>query len=142
MTPADHSDHFGRLLAGLSNPRAYPFPVEGVEVHQTHLSAVFLAGPFAYKVKKPIDLGFVDFRSLASRRRDCEEEVRLNRRLAPEVYLGVVPVSEADGAPGDLGLAVEGAGRVAEWAVKMERLPASSTLAARLGPEGPGVEPD
>ena len=67
--------------------------MDAVEVHQTHISVVFLAGPFAYKIKKPVNLGFVDFSTLEKRQHFCEEEVRLNRRLAPHVYLGVVPVT-------------------------------------------------
>src|SRR5947199_1503250 len=103
---------FPRLLAALADPGAYPFPVADVEVRQTHISVVFLAGPYAYKVKKPVSLGFLDFSTLARRRHFCEEEVRLNRRLAPSVYLGVVPLARA----GD-GLRWEGAGEVIEWGV-------------------------
>jgi aminoglycoside phosphotransferase family enzyme/predicted kinase len=114
---------FSTLLDALSRPEAYPHPVESVEVHQTHLSAVFLAGPWAYKIKKPIALDFVDFRTLESRRHFCEEEVRLNRRLAPAVYRGVVPVVQA----GD-GLRVGGEGEPVEWAVWMERLPEKARL--------------
>ena len=69
-------------------------------MRQTHISVVFLAGPYVYKVKKPVDLGFLDFGTLARRRHYCEEEVRLNRRLAPEVYVGVVPVTRGRGTPG------------------------------------------
>jgi aminoglycoside phosphotransferase family enzyme/predicted kinase len=115
------------LIAALTDPRAYPFPVAGVEVRQTHISAVFLAGAYAYKVKKPVGLGFLDFTTLERRRHDCDEEVRLNRRLAPQVYLGVVPVTRAGAA-----LSVEGAGEVVEWAVKMLRLPDGATLLQRL----------
>ena len=78
------------LLAALSRPEAYPEPVTAVEVRQTHISVVFLTDAHAYKVKKPVDLGFLDFRSLEQRRHFCAEEVRLNRPLAPSVYLGVV----------------------------------------------------
>ena len=117
-----------QLIEALADPAAYPFPVDRVEVHQTHISVVFLAGRFAYKVKKPVDLGFLDFTSLDRRRHFCEEEVRLNRRLAPSVYLGVVPVARTS-----TGLALEGPGEAVEWAVKMERLPAEATLGARLG---------
>ena len=85
-----------QLIEALSDPAAYPDPVGEVEVRQTHISAVFLAGPHVYKVKKPVELGFLDFSTLAKRRHFCEEEVRLNRRLAPEVYLGVVPVTRDD----------------------------------------------
>src|SRR5262245_22809428 len=91
-----------RLIDALSKPSAYPFPVQAVEVYHTHISVVFLAGPYAYKVKKPVDMGFLDFRTLDKRRHFCDEEVRLNRRLAPSVYLGVAPI---DGM-----LKVEGSG--------------------------------
>jgi aminoglycoside phosphotransferase family enzyme/predicted kinase len=119
--------HTADLIRQLSHPSAYPHPVAAVEIHQTHISAVFLAGRYAYKVKKPLDLGFLDFTTLARRRHFCEEEVRLNRRLAPDVYLGVVPIT-ASGA----GLRVAGAGEPVEWAVQMRRLPADHTLRARL----------
>jgi aminoglycoside phosphotransferase family enzyme/predicted kinase len=116
-----------RLIEALSDPAAYPDPVGAVEVRHTHISAVFLAGPHVYKVKKPVALGFLDFSTLEKRHHLCEEEVRLNRRLAPEVYLGVVPVTR-DGTA----VRVEGAGEVVEWAVKMRRLPEEATLLSRL----------
>jgi aminoglycoside phosphotransferase family enzyme len=116
-----------RLLEALSRPEAYPYPVDAVTVCQTHISAVFLAGPYVYKVKKPVDLGFLNFSTPALRRHFCEEEVRLNRRLAPSVYLGVVPVTRAGET-----LQVEGPGEVVEWAVKMRRLPDEAALARRL----------
>lgn len=116
-----------RLIDLLSAPSAYPHPVDAVEVRQTHISAVFLAGPYAYKVKKPLDLGFLDFTTLERRRHFCLEEVRLNRRLAPDVYLGAVPVSSR-GA----GLRMDGEGEALEWAVWMRRLPDRATLAHRL----------
>src|SRR3954449_9716970 len=116
------------LIAALSDLRAYPDAVDRVEVRQTHISAVFLAGRHVYKVKKPVRLGFLDFSTLEKRRYFCEEEVRLNRRLAPAVYLGVVPVARQ----GD-GLRVEGGGPVVDWAVKMARLPDEATLRERLG---------
>ncbi|MFO0952413.1 MAG: hypothetical protein U0835_14945 [Isosphaeraceae bacterium] len=125
------------LIEALSAPSAYRYPVGEVEVRQTHISAVFLAGPFAFKVKKPVVLPFADFGTAERRRHFCEEEVRLNRRLAPEVYLGVVPVARDDAG----GLQVEGPGPAVEWAVKMQRLPDDATLAARLKPGGGGVDP-
>lgn len=115
------------LLHALAQPAAYPFAVGEVEVHQTHISAVFLAGDFAYKLKKPVNLGFVDFSTLEKRRHFCEEEVRLNRRLAPSVYLGVVPIVATPA-----GLRIEGEGQLVDWAVKMRRLPAEATLENRL----------
>jgi aminoglycoside phosphotransferase family enzyme/predicted kinase len=123
------------LIDALSRPSAYPFPVDEVRVIQTHISAVFLAGPFAYKVKKPVNPGFLDFTTLDKRRHFCEEEVRLNRRLAPDVYLGVVPVVRNDG-----GLRFEGPGEPIEWAVKMRRLPAGATLHERLQADAVGPE--
>jgi aminoglycoside phosphotransferase family enzyme/predicted kinase len=116
-----------RLIEALSQPNAYPFPVHEVEVHYTHLSVVFLAGSHAYKLKKPVNLGFVDFTTPEKRRYFCEEEVRLNRRLAPGVYQGVVPVTLRG-----TDLHVEGSGEVVDWTVKMERLPAEATLLRRL----------
>jgi len=80
------------IIRGLRMGAAYPHPVDDVRVLHTHVSVVFLAGDFAYKVKKPVDLGFLDFTTLDRRRHFCHEEVRLNRRLAPDVYHGVVPI--------------------------------------------------
>ena len=89
-----------RLIEALSDPAAYPEPVGAVEVRQTHISAVFFAGTHVYKVKKPVDLGFVDYSTLEKRRHFCDEEVRLNRRPAPEVYHGVVAVTRDGGRSG------------------------------------------
>jgi aminoglycoside phosphotransferase family enzyme/predicted kinase len=116
------------LIDDLSRRSAYPYEAATVEVCQTHISVVFLAGPFVYKLKKPVDLGFLDFTTLEKRRHFCHEEVRLNRRLAPDVYLGVVPVTRVQDR-----LVFEGAGEVVDFAVKMRRLPDDATLQARLG---------
>ncbi len=117
-----------RLLTALAEPGAYPHSAAALEVRHTHISAVFLAGDHVYKVKKPLDLGFLDFTTLERRRHFCCEEVRLNRRLAPSVYLGVVPIV----ARGD-GVRVGGEGEPVEWAVHMRRLPDDATLEQRLG---------
>jgi aminoglycoside phosphotransferase family enzyme/predicted kinase len=116
-----------QLIAELSQPAAYSYPVPLIEVRQTHISVVFLAGSFVYKIKKPVDLGFLDFSSLEKRRHYCQEEVRLNRRLAPEVYLDVVPVTV-----GPSGARFEGRGDAIEWAVKMQRLPDDANMESRL----------
>jgi len=116
------------LIAALSSPAAYPYPVDDIQLCQTHISLVFLAGDCAYKVKKSVHLDFLDFSTLELRRHFCDEEVRLNQRLAPSVYHGVVPVTRV----GDQ-LTFEGTGEVIEWAVKMERLPEEATLRHRLG---------
>ena len=105
-------------LAYLARPESYREGTAAVEVIETHWSYVFLTERLAYKLKKPLRDVFRDFTSLEGRRRNCEEEVRLNRRLAPDVYLGVVPL--AAGAPG---LRLEGDGPPCEWLVKMRRLP-------------------
>jgi aminoglycoside phosphotransferase family enzyme/predicted kinase len=128
MSPSD-------LIAALSVASAYPYPVAAVAVRQTHISIVFLAGPFAYKIKKPVSLGFLDFSTLTKRRHFCDEEVRLNRRLAQGVYHGVVPVTRAG-----TGLRFEGDEELVEWAVKMTRLPDEATL--RAGVERGAVGPD
>jgi aminoglycoside phosphotransferase family enzyme/predicted kinase len=116
-----------RLIEAMSRPTAYPEPPGEVQIRQTHISVVFLAGRQAYKIKKPVALGFLDFRTLEARRHFCAEEVRLNRRLAPAVYQGVVPVTRS----GD-GLRFGGEGEAIEWAVQMERLPEEATLLNRL----------
>jgi aminoglycoside phosphotransferase family enzyme/predicted kinase len=111
------------LIAAMMRPDFYPEHPPSVELRQTHISWVLLAGDFVYKIKKPLSFSFVDYSTLARRRHFCEEEVRLNRRLSHGVYLGVVPIVTRDG-----GFAVgddesHKAGRVAEYAVKMRRLP-------------------
>ncbi|HEY7428025.1 MAG TPA: hypothetical protein VH682_27575 [Gemmataceae bacterium] len=116
-----------RLIESLSRPEAYPEPPAEVQVRQTHISVVFLAGRHAYKIKKPVALGFLDLSTLEARRLFCVEEVRLNRRLAPAVYQGVVPVTRS----GD-GLRFGGDGEALEWAVQMQRLPEEATLLNRL----------
>src|SRR5437870_196776 len=115
------------LIQALSEPSAYPHAVDEVEVRHTHISVVFLAGNYAYKIKKPVSLGFLDFSTLEKRRHFCSEEVRLNRRLAPDVYAGVVPVVRSAA-----GLRFEGDGEAIEYAVKMRRLPDEATLEHRL----------
>lgn len=114
---------FQKLVEALSHSEAYPPPAGAVTVIQTHISVLFLSGPHVYKVKKPVDLGFLDFTSLERRRHFCREEVRLNRRLAPDVYLGVVPVTLRGGK-----VRLGGEGEVVDWAVQMRRLPEGRTL--------------
>lgn len=114
------------LITALADSKAYPRPGP-VEVRQTHLSVAFLVGDDVYKIRKPVNLGFVDFRTLDSRKRDCEEEVRLNRRLAAKVYRGVVAIV-MDGEH----VRVDRPGEAIEWAVEMVRLPEDATLRERL----------
>lgn len=81
------------LLESMRDPAFYPHPVHNIQIIHTHISTVFLTGEFAYKIKKPVNFGFLDFTQLADRKHFCEEELRLNRRLAPDLYLDVVPIS-------------------------------------------------
>jgi len=129
------TDDTDALIGELRDPAAYAQGVDRVEVIQTHISVVFLVGESAYKIKKPVDLGFVDYSTLARRKACCEAEVELNRRLAPGVYRGVVPIVREGG-----GLRMAGAGEAVEYAVHMRRLPEDRTLAALL--RAGGVTPD
>ncbi len=117
------------LLSALSDPSAFPDAGPDVRVVQTHISMVFLTGERVYKVKKPVAFwGLVDYRSLERRRHYCEEEVRLDRRFAPEVYLGVLPVvRDASGR-----VRVGGEGEILDYAVVMRRWPDGSTLEDRI----------
>lgn len=120
-------DHLARIIADLSRPEAYPDPVDAIELVETHASAVFLAGDLVYKIKKPVDFGFLDFSTLERRRFFTHEEIRLNQRLTHDVYLDVVPVVEVGGR-----LQLFGEGPVVEYAVKMRRLPDDRMLSALL----------
>ena len=114
----------GEKIAFLSRPEAYPGGPPCVETRQTHMSWVFLTDTHAWKLKKPVRYDHLDFSTPEARRRNCEREVRLNRRLARDVYLGVVPLS-VDGS-GRLVLA--GQGRPVDWLVWMRRLPEDRML--------------
>lgn len=116
------------IAAELCRPQAWPVAVEKVELRPTLISQLFFVGERVYKLKRAVDLGYIDTRSAAERERLCHEEVRLNAPLAPGVHLGVVPVNL--GADGHL--RVEGDGPVVEWAVAMRRLPAERMLARLL----------
>ncbi len=125
--PSSTSVSRDETLRSLARECAFPGQVGSVTVLQTHISTVFLRGELAYKIKKPVTLPFLDFSTIERRRFFCTEEVRINREWAPDVYLGVVPVTrEADG------LHFEGKGPIIDWAVKMRRLPESATLRSRL----------
>ncbi len=114
------------IIAGLRFPRAYLHPVAGVEHVETHISHVFLAGDYAYKIKKPVNLGFLDFSTLERRHFFCQEELRLNARLAPHLYLEVVPVTGSTEAP-----YLGGVGPALEYAVKMRRFDQTGLLSIR-----------
>ena len=116
-------DRLGRLLKNLQKSELFDHPIAGFELAETHISYVLLAGPYAYKFKKPVDFGFLDFSTLEKRRFYCEEELRLNGRLAPELYLGVETVTGTEDAP-----RFGGPGTPIEYCVKMRCFPRTAQL--------------
>ena len=105
------------LIAALLSPAAFPERPDIVKLVQTHISYVFILPDVVYKIKKPVNLGFLDFTTLEKRRFFCEEEARLNSRLGPDVYIGVVPITFSGGKA-----QVNGLGAAVEYAVKMRRI--------------------
>ena len=107
-------DLLPRLIQSLQKPGVLDHPVERFQVLETHISWVLLTGPYAYKFKKPVDLGFLDFSTLDRRKFYCEEELRLNRRLAPDLYLAVIPITGSPDQP-----VLNGPGPAIEYTIKM-----------------------
>jgi uncharacterized protein len=126
-----HDADLAAKVRFLLQPASYPEPTRRVSAIETHMSWVFLTDRHAFKLKKPIRLAFLDFSTLERRRHFCEEEIRLNRRLAPAVYIGTVPIAGGTGGSMSIG----GTGPAVDWLVKMHRLPADRMLdqAIRLG---------
>ena len=116
-----------RLVDGLLRPGAFGRDVGDIELVETHISWVILAGDYAYKIKKPMVLDFLDFGTLEKRRHYCEEEIRLNRPWAPAIYLDVLPVTGTRDRP-----QMGGDGEVLEYAVRMRRFDQSLRLDAQL----------
>lgn len=110
-------------LKPLLNPLAYPHSVGGVQLVETHISWILLTGEFAYKIKRPVAFAFVDLRSAEHRAFLCREEIRLNRRFAPDLYLGVSNITAEPG-----GARMDGPGAVSECAVKMRQFDRSEEL--------------
>lgn len=115
-----HADPHAELVTALARSL-------GAELITTHISWVLLAAETAYKIKKPVHLPFVDYSTLPARRHFCEEEVRLNQRLAPGLYLGVTPITGTPASPG-----IDGAGPVLEYAVRMRRFPPGALFSERI----------
>ena len=115
------------LIASLLKPEVYPHPVESLELIETHISWVILTGVYAYKIKKSLKLDFLDFSTLRQRQHFCEEELRLNRRMAPQLYLEVVPICGSERSP-----EVAGEGRAIEYALKMHQFRQSAQLDRQL----------
>lgn len=112
------------IIESMSHTDFYPHHPAKVELVQTHISYVFIAGDYVYKVKKPVNFGFLDFTTLEKRKFYCEEELRLNKRLAPSIYLDVVPIVQNDQGR----LSPGGDGKTVEYAVRMKKLPLDNML--------------
>ena len=111
------NDHLPGLLAAMADPAFYPHPVQALQRRDTHASHVFLTGDWVYKIKKPVDFGFLDYSTLAKRKACCAAEVRLNGRLTRGIYRDVVTLTRETG-----GYALAGDGPVVEVAVRMAQL--------------------
>jgi aminoglycoside phosphotransferase family enzyme len=117
-------------IEALLESQAYPHKSQRVELVQTQMSLIYLTGEYVYKVKKPVNLGYLDYTTLEKRHFFCRQEVELNRRLCPGAYLGVVPIAEEND-----GLRMEGQGEAIEYAVKMRQLPGERMMDVLL-PQG------
>jgi aminoglycoside phosphotransferase family enzyme/predicted kinase len=127
MSDASKATPAPKLVEALLEPDPYPHGADKIELIETHISWVFLAGDYAYKIKKPVALGFLDFRELASRHFYCEEEIRLNRPWAPEIYVDVVAITFLQGR-----MKIGGAGPAVEYAVRMRRFDQALRLDKQL----------
>jgi len=123
------------LIQALQDPRLYPHAVRAFRVLETHISWVVLTGMYAYKIKKPVNLGFLDFSTLEQRRHFCDEELRLNRRFAPQLYLDVVAIHGSPQQPH-----FDGAGPAIEYAVKMLEFEQPQRVDALLASNALGIE--
>ena len=120
-------NHQAKIIKVMAHPGFYPHAVESIERLETHISTVFLTGPFVYKIKKPVDMEFLDFSSLEKRRHYCLQEVALNRRLSSGVYIDTVPITHSDGW-----YTLNGSGEAVEFAVKMHQLAETDSMQDRL----------
>jgi aminoglycoside phosphotransferase family enzyme len=115
-----------RVVDALMKPDAYDEDAGSIELVQTHISFVFLTNNFAYKVKKAVNMGFLDFTTLEKRRFYCERELELNRRLCKDMYMEVVPINRSST------IKIKGEGETVEYAVKMKRIPQEKMLSRLL----------
>jgi len=115
------------IIEALKEPAAYDEEVEHVRLLQTHISYIFLTGRYAYKIKKPVNFGFLDFTTLEKRKFYCEEELRLNRRLCGDMYIDVLPITLSR----DL-IKINGFGKAVEYTVKMKELPQEALMSELL----------
>lgn len=131
MVKTVHNDNLPEYIEYFLLPESYPHPAGEIELVQTHISFVILAGSYVYKWKKPVDFGFVDFSTLAKRKYFCEQELLLNRRLCPEIYLETIWVSRE----GD-SFCLQGTGEIVEYGVKMVRMPEEGMMSRVIAAGG------
>jgi aminoglycoside phosphotransferase family enzyme/predicted kinase len=134
QSKADTQVHAAFRIQELLTPEAFPHPVSEISLRETHISWIVLTGSFAYKIKKAVKFDFIDALTLERRRTLCDEELRLNRRLAPELYVDVVAITRSSGR-----LLVGGDGPAVEYAVRMRQFDASDELPALLARQYVGV---
>ncbi|MEZ4525301.1 MAG: universal stress protein [Desulfobacterales bacterium] len=113
----ENTNHQAEIFQAMQQPEFYPHPADSIQQVETHISKVFLTGNYVYKIKKALKLGFLDFSTLEKRRHFCTQEIILNRRLAPHVYLEVIPITFHEGK-----YSLNGLGTAVEYAVKMRQL--------------------
>jgi aminoglycoside phosphotransferase family enzyme/predicted kinase len=123
LTSNNDSQSQAEIFKAMSRPDFYPHAVDAIEQRDTAISKVFLTGNYAYKIKKPVNLEYLDFTALESRKHFCKQEIVLNRRLAPDIYLAVVPIAFKNGQ-----YRLTGCGTPVEYAVKMLQLPENLTM--------------
>lgn len=116
-----------KLYQNLQNPKVYGSDVKSVKILQTHISYVALTGKYVYKIKKPVNFGFLDFSTLEKRRHFCQEELRLNRRLCPEIYLDIVPITQKNDE-----IQIDGDGEIIDYAVKMKEFPQENIMTKQI----------
>lgn len=114
--PGKNTNHLPPFILAMLKPEIYAFPVKTCRLIETHISWVILTGDYVYKIKKPVNLGFVDFSTLEKRKYYCEEELRLNRRLAPDLYLDVISLTGSGDHP-----VLNGKDKAFEYAVRMRQ---------------------
>ena len=121
------NNHQKAILAAMMDPGFYPHRTGTINRRETHISTVFMTGPYVYKVKKPVNLGFLDFTGLDQRAHYCRQEINLNRRLSTDVYLEVLPITHQEGT-----YALNGNGETVETVVKMRQLREADAMLPRL----------
>lgn len=116
-----------RIIRALLKPEAYDEKVGKIKLLQTHISWVFLTGKFVYKIKKPVNFGFLDFSTLAKRKFYCNRELEINKKFSPDIYLAVLPIIQSNGK-----IKIGGKGKVIEYVLKMKELPQTAIMSKLL----------